>query len=347
MLSTYAKRLYGKYLLSSVIFLLIAAGIGLSLYSSLDMCTALCKHNQAYRLFGLHFEVFGFLFFGSLAALFFFLPKGNLQIFLPFVAIGGLGAELWFIFWQYQEKKVCPVCALIAFVVAALAVALCKYAKKRGLTMGKKIRLPLYAFALLAGFLFSVLGVTKISANEQKLTAIVNELAFGDASSPIKIYVFTDWFCPSCEAIEKQLEKITEQFSDKAALYFIDVPVHPETVNYTPYHLAFATHNKDKYFPLREALHNLGHKIKNPTDEDIESVASTAGGFLKELNYSDISQGISFFKETIEKFHISATPTLVLYNSQTKQKKALVGKNEINLENVQKAYTALSDQNKN
>src|SRR4051794_6238197 len=68
---------------------------------------------------------------------------------------------------------------------------------------------------------------------------IKEQLVQGNVSSPIEIYVISDWFCPSCKKAEPKIEQIYTDLKSKAAFYFVDDAINRQSVNFTPYHLAF------------------------------------------------------------------------------------------------------------
>lgn len=127
----------------------------------------------------------------------------------------------------------------------------------------------------------------------------------------------------------------------QARFFFIDLPVNPETTNYSPYNLGFLVHNKSKYFQIREALIQLAKKNKSPDDAAISKAAASVGEKLKEISYSDIKAGLSFFDETTTKYKVNSVPTLIIVNTKTHEVRYLKGGNEITEANVFDAIRVL------
>ena len=73
---------------------------------------------------------------------------------------------------------------------------------------------------------------------------------FGNENSPVEVYYITDWFCPACKQIEPELEPYYPKMMTKARLFFVDYPIHPETMNYIPYNLSFMLNDKKQYFKI-------------------------------------------------------------------------------------------------
>jgi len=92
----------------------------------------------------------------------------------------------------------------------------------------------------------------------------------------------SDWFCPACRRTEPAIVQlaIVQLFPKIAAIAkvgFVDIPVHPETSNFTPYNTQFLVHEKGKYLELRGALNKLALKTKTPSPEDVQKVGCPLG----------------------------------------------------------------------
>lgn len=170
---------------------------------------------------------------------------------------------------------------------------------------------------------------------------IKNEIVLGNPTSKIEIYVISDWFCGSCKRIEPKIEQIFSSFQNKAAFYFVDYPIHKDTSNYTPYHLAFLVNNKYQYKEARQALLELSKKEKDPSDDAVSQMAQNYGVKLQELSFTEVKQGMSFFDKLIKQYKVNSTPTLIIVNKETSESEKLRG-NEINETKVNEVYKKLS-----
>jgi protein-disulfide isomerase len=191
------------------------------------------------------------------------------------------------------------------------------------------------------GILFFAFG----SVKENKLAAMENsvkeQILFGNPNATVNIYLFTDWACPACRALEPRLRSLMPTLTDQANLTFVDIAVHPETLNYSPYNLSFMINNKQKYLELRNALTALSTKTGTPSEADIQKIAKQYRTQFKELNYADIALGLKYWKDLGNQFKIEATPTLVIVNPVTKKGKKLSGLEEITEQNITKAIKTL------
>lgn len=198
--------------------------------------------------------------------------------------------------------------------------------------------------ALVVGLLAAFLGTSKYDAMEAAENTIKENIVFGPKDSNVEVFLFTDWACPACRKLEPGLEKMSNGITKDARLYFIDHAIHPETLNFIPYHLSFMLNNKPQYFKLRDMLTSISEKTGTPTEEQVAAAASKLGVKYNELNYADVAMGIKYFKALGEKFKIEGTPTMVIVNTETKKGKKLTGNNEITAENIQQAISTLKQQ---
>jgi uncharacterized membrane protein len=295
------------------------AGLGMSLLSLWEMCTSACAAGLQYRIFGMHFAPIGIAFFALAGLAWLMSLKEPLHLFTA----AALGAETYFVYLQkFVIGQWCPLCLGIFACVATLAVIFSvDTLKNRSETMRN-------LGALILGFFIVFFGVTK----EQSVYAdVVGEktLFFGNKSSPVDVYVFTDWFCPACRKAEAFIERKAPEVAKKARLFFIDVSVHEDSMNFLPYNLSFIVNEKAKYLKLRQKLAQLALNDKTPNDEQVEQIAKSLGTSYKQLNYAEISLGTKFFEEMTAKYGIDSTPTVVIVNPSTKKMTRLVGVKEI------------------
>ena len=336
-----------------IINLALFAAWTLSIVSYLDLCTEECKAGHDWLLFGFSFGPVGILAFSGLLLLnaaTYFYPY--LRILVALSLALALGGEVVLILiQQYKIGHFCPVCLGIAasLGIAGLAMLIpygqklyraLKYEQK-GVFMKCLKTGVLTTLAFGAGILLFSFGVVK----ENKLAAMENsvkeQMIFGNPNASVSVYLFTDWACPACRALEPKLHKLIPVITSKANFTFVDIAVHPETLNYSPYNLSFMINNKNKYLELRDALTRLSTKTGTPTDAEIEQIAKRYHTQFKELNYADIALGLKYWKELGKQFNIDATPTLVIVNPTTKKGKKISGMEEINEKNILNAINKL------
>lgn len=181
------------------------------------------------------------------------------------------------------------------------------------------------AAVMIAGAYVSFLGL----GNPATTHAAELPLALGKADSNIEVYVFTDWFCPACRKAEPEMAKAYPDIEKRAQLFFIDMPVHPASMNFVPYNLSFLVRDKAKYLQIRKALVKLAERTKEPTPEDVQKAVAPLGVVYRPLNYADVSAGMRYFRSVVEAFHIRGTPAMVVYNRKTNTTRVLNGTRDL------------------
>lgn len=325
--------------------LAIIAAFILTVISMLGLCTEECAEGHKWRLFGFPFEVFGLIFLVVIGIIHWFARKNeSLTFIVQLLAASAIGAELYFIYVQKVHIGTwCPVCLGIAASFLVLFITLQSKTIQDG-AMKPFINSLFSSTALVVGLLAAFLGTSKYDAMEAAENTIKENIVFGPKDSNVEVFLFTDWACPACRKLEPGLEKMSNGITKDARLYFIDHAIHPETLNFIPYHLSFMLNNKPQYFKLRDMLTSISEKTGTPTEEQVAAAASKLGVKYNELNYADVAMGIKYFKALGEKFKIEGTPTMVIVNTETKKGKKLTGNNEITAENIQQAISTLKQQ---
>lgn len=334
--------------------LAILAGLALSVVSWLNICTEECANTHKYKLFGFSFETLGIPFFTILLISHLFArTHAYASIASIVLAASGLGAEVMFVLIQkYMIGTWCPICLSIAACVAVVAVcyaigyfqeltqSLNPFYKGEYMKIGWRGIGALSAFAF--GFLFAFVGISKVDQLQAAENSIKNELWFGTQSSPIEVYLFTDWACPACRKLEPAIEQMLPEVSKKSKFLFVDFAVHPETYNYSPFNVSFMVNNKRNYMQIRNALTKLSEDNGTPTEQQIIKAVQGVGAQYKALNFADVALASKYYKELGKKFDIDATPTMVIVNTTNKKGKKLAGLNEITKENVLKVIESLN-----
>lgn len=336
----------------TIVGLLLA--FALSIISWMQICSKTCAAGHAYRLYGFSFETVGLIFFPLLLIMHLLSRKLELLGTLTGWALcAALGAEMMFIYVQkYKIGSWCPVCLAIAGLLAVTGVAYFYnfYGNfKSILEQGNKGQLMnnvCKGFAgcifFCIGFMMAFVGVAKFNPLHAVENSIKESIVFGNHNSPIEIFVFTDWRCPSCRSLEPTFEYLLPKVMDRTRVTFVDTPIHEETMNFTPYNVSFMINNKQNYFVLRKALTALSEDTKTPTDQQVEAIATSAGTAYRQLNYSDVALANKYFASLVKKMNVDGTPILVVVNKATKKGKKLEGSAEITEENVMNAIKTLS-----
>ena len=321
----------------------LAVGLILSVASALNVCTDACSEAHKYALLGIPMPFLGIGFFIA-AGIAYELSITNtfvkpLFLLLMFCASG---AEIAFLLIQkFRIQKWCPLClgvaAAVYFVTLVTSVEGIKNmiarANQRGIMIMPLLRKVITVVLVFsAGFFLAYRGMEKGDAEES-----LPKIFLGKQDSSVEVFIMTDWFCPACQKAEQEIEKATPALEKKAKVFFVDVPIHPETLNYTPYNLSFLSYEKSKYMELRKALLGLTKKTKDPTPDDVKEAIAPLNVAYRQLSFMDATRGMKFYESISREFKVSATPTVVVRDTKTGKVAKLVGIKEISETNMMKA----------
>lgn len=324
--------------------LLTGVGMVLSILSATDLCNfGGCTEAHQYRFHGISLPVTGMVYFGLLATA--QLLAARLALFVPAVTMllaGGAGAELTMIHLQKDVIKAwCPLCLGIAGIVYLLCIlSISSYFREHGRSITMKKRLfansVLITLVALAGFFVTFTGIMKPDAAAQQ-----QDISIGKQKSGLEVYVFSDWLCPVCQKVEPAIEASVPGLMKKARITFVDKAVHPEAMNFVPYHLSFAAYEKEKYLQLRRVLFDVAKRTKNPSVADITAAIAPLKVTYKQLSFMEVTQQMGRFQALAGQFKVTATPTVVVYNAKTGKSKTLVGGNEITSDGIARAVKSV------
>ncbi len=324
---------------ASVIYLLGAiAGLVLSAMSALNICTSACSEASLFTIFGFNFGWFGVLFFSVLIGMLSLRKRlAWIDKIVIILICAAAGAELQFIWVQkFVIGKWCPLCLTIAAVIylMTIAVVLREWRKLLSRRTRMKDRIKLIVTVLLAlilGLSGAIVGVHK-EAEAAELNVFL-----GKTDSSTVIYFVSDWFCPACRRAEPAIAEIFPKIASIAKIGFVDIPIHPETTNFTPYNLDFLVHEKSKYIQLRKALYDLAKETKTPSPEEVQKAVAPYGVKLHQMNYADVASGMNWNEHISRTYKIEATPTVVVSNTKTGKHVNLVGREDISYQAILKA----------
>jgi len=237
----------------------------------------------------------------------------------------GIGGELFLVGYQIKADVYCPYC--LAFGVVLFLMF--------GLNFEKK-KLLLMAISALLGLLFFLStfsgSITPVYAQENIITS------FG--SGPVKVRLYTDYFCAPCRAAEHDIESRLTRLLKKNAirLIIVDTPVHKETPLYARYFI-YMMNDSQRLFSqaltARAALFEAAEQ-NIQKEADLESFLAKKGLRFKPF---DIHPLLNTLEGYIREDGINATPSCAVYNF--KGKEVFVGG-----QNIIKALNSISDPKK-
>lgn len=335
---------------------LILLGFVLTSLSYLKICTSACAEVHFYKIYGLDFEVAGFIFFISLAIVHVLSYTRPYMAFLAGLMVAGaVGSEINFILVQkYTIKMWCPLCLTIASTIGVLALTMVieffQHINEqinqgnKGIIMQSLWKGSATLSTLLIGFIIAFFGVAK--PQHSFADGIFNQPdkdpIFGNRNSPVEVYIITDWLCPACRHREPTIEAALPAIMKVARVFFIEKVIHAESVNFIPYNVSFMVNDKDRYIETRHVLHELSDKTKTPTQQDVEEALKPLGIKYQPLNFADINSAMQFFEGINKSFEVTQTPTIVVANRKTLKAEKIMG-DDINEAHIMKAIKEVQE----
>lgn len=328
------------------VVLLIVAGLILSILSATDLCTfGGCTDAHRYRLYTLPLWLVGIVYFAGYAILWFSRSKPLARTLESLYLAGGIGAEAVFVHIQKNVIEAwCPLCLGIAATVLLISILRSAdhlSSRRNEPDMMKRLvpRTLMLLVASLLSFGITLLGMARPDAEAQGL-----DLFQGKGKSHVTVYVFSDWFCPSCIKAEPEIERAFPLMAQQAKILFVDKPIHPEAMNFVPYHLSFAAREKGKYIQLRRALFELARKTKNPSLEEVKQAVAPLGVTYRQLSFLEVSQSMATFQKLSDHFKVKGTPTVVIVNDKSGKSRTLYGSKEITRDSLLKGIREVENQ---
>ena len=141
--------------------------------------------------------------------------------------------------------------------------------------------------------------------------------AFG--KGPIKVNLYTDYFCLPCRDLEPKIEPILVDLMNQGLinLTFVDTPTSPYTSLYARYFIYALNVNKDFDHALlaRNALFEAAESMIIERRK-LEDFLKSRGVELKPV---DVSPVLGFWNQNLKEDNISSTPSCVIVNGEKKE----------------------------
>ncbi len=160
--------------------------------------------------------------------------------------------------------------------------------------------------AILFFIIFSSLGMPGRSSAEAAADI------FSRGRGPTEVLVFTDYFCPPCQAVEPYLEKgLAELHRSGVKVTFVDKPLHAQTPLYSRYFL-YAAKKADRFeevLRIRRILFDLAKSRK--VEAEGQLIAEMKANKVR-LGLFDVQPVFGQWMELIRRYAVRSTPTCVV-----------------------------------
>jgi len=274
--------------------------IGIVIALLYSICEESCTYLQG-SIFGVKLNYLGILFMGVLALS--NILKRNV-IFLILLSFG-IGAELYLIGFQVMNSVYCSYCLSFGVIIFLLFALNFERSRKTFVTA-----------ALFLGFIFFLVlfqgAATPVYAADTLLPS------FGDG--PVKVRLYTDYFCKPCSALEPKLEPVISDLVKKGVINitFIDTPLHKETTLYAKYFLYILHEKKELNYALRaRAVLFEAAKQKIADSKSLEAFILQKGMRLKGF---DVKSTFGVLSSYLTEDNIKSTPTCIIDNKGKKER---------------------------
>jgi len=282
-----------------------------------QLCAAKCAFIQG-DILGIDLNIFGILFYSlllvSLLVYRKFYPEELLMKSIAAVASVGVGAELVLIKFQFENSVYCPKCLISGFFFLVMFFLLARHLKKW------VIILLVAAGLLFASFTFN--GAVIPSYADEPYPQ------FGSDKAQVELIVYSDYFCPHCRNIDKQVNIILGKLKDRARIRFVDVPLHPGSLEYGEvflYSWFVSGNNLKTAIMVRELL--FDEAVKKTDQAGVIALLRSKNISVKPDREKARAIFRGFYNESMKTDKLNATPAVVIVRGS--ERKKYVGGQEI------------------
>ena len=306
----------GRWRRMLTVFLAVA-GIGLMVFY--EVCDTACSYLRG-DLWGVDLKIVGILYMSAIVL--FALLKRFDPVRILFA--GGLGVEAYLIGFQIREDVLCPFC--LAFAVLVLVGFMIHYRRPEmsespwrrwllhgmgdvALTPSGQKRVPLLIFAFLGYFFVSLtFSGSATPAYGAERAAFPS---FGSGS--VEVIVFSDYFCPPCQALEPQAEPILEELlaSGQVKVTFVDTPFYKFSARYARYFL-YALQEGGSFHDAVIVRGVLFDAARNHQAEKEEALGHILESRQISWRSADPKPVFDEWEKLLKNHKIKATPTFVI-----------------------------------
>jgi len=136
---------------------------------------------------------------------------------------------------------------------------------------------------------------------------------------PVKLTIYTDYFCPPCRSVEPQLEPLIMDLmkKEKIHLTFVDTPIHPQSPLYARYFLYALNVKRDFHHALfvRNTLFSAAES-QVLERKNLEDFLRAKGIVFMPFNINPI---LEVWNRLLNEDKIESTPSVVIHQGIKKE----------------------------
>ena len=275
-----------------------------------QICAAKCAFIQG-DILGIDLNIFGIFFYSLLLVSFLvyrkFYPEDWLMKSIAAVASVGVGAELVLVKFQVENSVYCPKCLISGFFFLVMFFLLARHLKKWVIIL-----------LIAAGMLFAA-----FTFNGSIIPSYADESypQFGADKALVEVIVYSDYFCPHCKKIDKQVNTILVKLKDRVRIRFVDVPIHPGSLEYGEVFLYswFGSGNNLKTAVMvRELL--FDEAVKKTDQAGVIALLKSKGISVKPDKEKAAAVFRGFYNESLKADKVNSTPSVVIVKAGERKK---------------------------
>jgi hypothetical protein len=313
-----------QYRLAITVPLAIAGILIMAYYAS---CSTTCSYLRG-DILGIDLKYVGVLYM-TVIIIFALLKQADLT---RMAIAAGIGVEVFLFSFQVSENVFCPYC--LSFGIMVLLMYIINYERLN--MMNKWYQKMIYAFGdakipfianqrmpLLAMMIIGYIFVSfSFSGSATPAFAGNNTAIPSYGQGSWELIIFTDYFCPPCQSVEKDLEPELERLLARGdvKITFVDFPGHKDTGLYAKYFLYAVAADKGyrNVMKARNILFSLASQKKIDQENSLEAALKSKKIALKKTDPKPI---LDQWLTVIKQFEIDQTPTCILRFSSTYSQK--------------------------
>lgn len=163
---------------------------------------------------------------------------------------------------------------------------------------------------LLMNMTASSLAVAEVGGERSRIPAA--------GKGPYELYIFTDYFCGPCQALEAELDTTLRELlvRNSVKISFVDLPIHRETILLNRYFL-YAAHAAGSGRDLLRARQELFALAKGQDAADEKMIVSRFNKGNIAFKVYDLKPVYPQLNRIIKQFDVRSTPTCVVQYSST------------------------------